>query len=53
MKSTRQLTAIIEREDDVYVALCPECDIASQGQTVEAASVPDFRGPGVLEPFLL
>ena len=37
MKSKRQLTAIIEREDDVYVALCPELDIASQGQTVEAA----------------
>lgn len=37
MKSMRQLTAIIEREDDVYVALCPEVDIASQGETVEAA----------------
>jgi predicted RNase H-like HicB family nuclease len=37
MKPTRQLTAIIEREDDVYVALCPELDIASQGLTVEAA----------------
>lgn len=37
MKSMRQLTAIIEREDDQYVALCPELDIASQGQTVEAA----------------
>lgn len=37
MKSTRQLTAIIEREDDAYVALCPELDIASQGDTVEAA----------------
>ncbi len=37
MKSKRQLTAIIEREDDVYVALCPELDVASQGQTVEAA----------------
>ena len=37
MKSKWQLTAIIEREDDVYVALCPELDIASQGQTVEAA----------------
>ena len=34
---TRQLTAIIEREDDVYVALCPELDIASQGKTVEEA----------------
>ena len=28
----RQLTAIIEREDDMYAALCPELDIASQGQ---------------------
>lgn len=26
----RQLTAIIEREDDMYVALCPELDIASR-----------------------
>ena len=33
----RQLTAIIEREDDAYVALCPELDIASQGETVERA----------------
>lgn len=33
----RQLTAIIEREDDSYVALCPELDIASQGDTVEDA----------------
>jgi len=37
MKTTRQLTAVIEREDDVYVALCPELDIASQGDTVEGA----------------
>ncbi len=37
MKSMRQLTAIIERENDAYVALCPELDIASQGDTVEAA----------------
>lgn len=37
MKSIRQLTAIIEREDDAYVALCPQLDIASQGDTVEAA----------------
>ena len=34
---TRQLTAIIEREDDGYVALCPELDIASQGATVTEA----------------
>ena len=33
----RRLTAIIEREDDGYVALCPELDVASQGDTVEEA----------------
>lgn len=32
-----QFTAIIEREDDQYVALCPELDIASQGESVEKA----------------
>ena len=34
---TRQLTAIIEREGDSYVALCPELDIASQGDSVDEA----------------
>ena len=34
---TRQFTAIIEREDDGFVALCPELDIASQGDSIEAA----------------
>ena len=33
----RQLTAIIEREDDGYVSLCPELDIASQGDSIEGA----------------
>ena len=33
----RQLTAVIEREDNMYVALCPELDIASQGETVGEA----------------
>ena len=33
----RQLTAIIEREEDGYVALCPELDIASQGASVGEA----------------
>ena len=33
----RQLTAIIEREGDGYVSLCPELDIASQGESIEAA----------------
>jgi predicted RNase H-like HicB family nuclease len=31
----RQLTTIIEREGDGYVALCPELDITSQGHTVQ------------------
>jgi predicted RNase H-like HicB family nuclease len=33
----RQLTAIIEREGNGYVSLCPEVDIASQGDTIEEA----------------
>lgn len=32
-----KLTAIIEREGNGYVSLCPELDIASQGDTVEQA----------------
>jgi len=32
-----QFTAIIEREGNGYVSLCPELDIASQGDTVEKA----------------
>jgi predicted RNase H-like HicB family nuclease len=35
MKQKRQFTAIIEREENGYVSLCPELDIASQGETVE------------------
>jgi predicted RNase H-like HicB family nuclease len=37
LTETRQFTALIEREGDGYVALCPELDIASQGATVEEA----------------
>ncbi len=37
MESKQQLTAIIEREGSGYVALCPELDIASQGDSVEQA----------------
>ena len=33
----RQLTAIVECEGDGYVALCPEVDVASQGDTVAEA----------------
>jgi predicted RNase H-like HicB family nuclease len=32
-----KLTAIIEREGNGYVSLCPELDIASQGESVEQA----------------
>lgn len=37
MQQMMQLTALIQREEDAYVALCPELDIASQGDTVEKA----------------
>ena len=40
MKSKRRrrpLTAVVEREGDGYVALCPELDVASQGGTVAEA----------------
>ena len=32
-----RLTAIIEREGQGFVSLCPELDIASQGSSVEEA----------------
>ena len=37
MEKYMQFTAIIEREGNGYVSLCPELDIASQGDTVEKA----------------
>ena len=37
MQQIKQVTALIEREGDGYVALCPELDIASQGSSVETA----------------
>ena len=37
MKSTQKLTAIIEREGDGYLSICPELDIASQGDNIEEA----------------
>ena len=33
----KQFTAVIEREGNGYVALCPELDIASQGGSIEEA----------------
>lgn len=35
---TSTYTAIIEKEGAMYVALCPELDVASQGSTVEEAT---------------
>jgi len=34
----RSYTAILEKEGDVYVALCPDLDVVSQGATVEEAT---------------
>ena len=33
----KQLTAFIEREGDGYVSLCPELNVASQGNAIEEA----------------
>ncbi len=33
----KQLTAIIHKEDDIFVSLCPELEIASQGENIEEA----------------
>ena len=33
----RTFTAVIQRDEDMFVALCPELDIASQGDTIEDA----------------
>ncbi len=33
----RSLTAVIQREGSGYFALCPELDVASQGDTIEEA----------------
>ena len=32
-----KLTAVIEREDDWFVATCPELGVASQGRSIEEA----------------
>ena len=34
---SKRLTAIIQREGDGFVALCPELDVASQGETIVTA----------------
>ena len=37
MQPARRLTAIIERGDDGFIALCPELDVASEGASIEEA----------------
>jgi len=34
---TLELSAVVRREGRLYVALCPEFDVASQGKSVEEA----------------
>jgi len=34
----RSCTAIVEKDGEVYVALCPEFDVASQGASIEQAT---------------
>jgi predicted RNase H-like HicB family nuclease len=38
MIDTLRFTSLIYRENGGYVALCPELDVASQGESVEDAS---------------
>lgn len=33
----QQFTAFVHREEDAWVAICPELDVASQGNSVEQA----------------
>ena len=37
MSRTLKLTGLIEREGEGYVALCPELDVASQGDSIAEA----------------
>ena len=37
--TARTLTAVLHKEDDLYVAECPEVGTVSQGQTIEVALV--------------
>jgi predicted RNase H-like HicB family nuclease len=37
MQTVHRLTCVIEREGNGFVALCPQLDIASQGDTIEEA----------------
>ena len=50
MTEKHHLTAIIEKEGSGYVALCPELDIASQGETEEEALELHFEPPQATRP---
>ena len=39
MPQARSMIAIIQREDDGFVALCLDLNIASQGESVEEARI--------------
>ena len=45
----RSYTAIVEKDGEVYVALCPEFDVASQGASIEQATA---NLKGAVELFL-
>jgi len=35
--TVRTFTAVLHKEDDIYVAECPEVDTVSQGYTIDEA----------------
>lgn len=35
--NNQKFTAVLHKEDDWYVSLCPELDVASQGKSIEEA----------------
>jgi len=35
---TQTVTAIVQKDQDAWIALCPEFDVASQGATMEEAT---------------
>ena len=37
--TTRTFTAIIHKEEDIYVAQCPEVGTVSQGESIESAII--------------
>ncbi len=60
--ATQTLTAILHKEDDLYVAECPEVGTVSQGSTIEEAVanlkeatqlyLEEFPLPNVTRPLL-